>query len=110
MNDETTGLSIKLFGGLKPKIYPYLVNDGSKHKKAKGMNRNFVEKVTHNKYIWRCFLKSKCSRHSMNRIQNKNHRIGTYEINKTYLSCFDEKIYIQNNFYYGLTLGYQNCF
>ena len=51
MNDETTGLSIKLFGGLKPKIYPYLVNDGSKHKKAKGMNRNFVEKVTHNKYI-----------------------------------------------------------
>ena len=30
----------------------------------------------------------------MNRIQNKDHRIGTYEINKISLSCFDDKIYI----------------
>ena len=32
-----------------------------------------------------------------NRIQSKDHRIGTYEINKISLSCFDDKIYIQNN-------------
>ena len=51
MTDEKPGVSIKLFGGLKSKIYPYLVNDGNKHKKAKGMNGDFVEKVTHNKYI-----------------------------------------------------------
>ena len=31
---------------------------------------------------------------SMNRIQSKDHRIGTYEINKISLSCFDGKIYI----------------
>ena len=30
----------------------------------------------------------------MNRIQNKDHRIGTYEINKISLSCFDDRIYI----------------
>ena len=30
----------------------------------------------------------------MNRIQSKNHRIITYEINKTSLSCFDDNIYI----------------
>ena len=34
---------------------------------------------------------------SMNRIQSKDHRIGTYKISKTSLSCFDYKIYIQNN-------------
>ena len=28
----------------------------------------------------------------MNRIPSKNHRIGTYEINKISLSCFDDKI------------------
>ena len=28
----------------------------------------------------------------MNRIQNENHRIGTYEINKIYLSYLDDKI------------------
>ena len=33
----------------------------------------------------------------MNRIQNKDHRIGTYEINQMSLSYFDDKIYIQNN-------------
>ena len=31
----------------------------------------------------------------MNTIQNKDHRIGTYEINKI---CFNDKIYIQNGF------------
>ena len=33
----------------------------------------------------------------MNRIQVKSHSTGTYEINKISLSCFDDKIYIQNN-------------
>ena len=44
----------------------------------------------------------------MNKIQSKDHRTGTYEINKISLSCFDEKIYIQNNGYDGLALAYQN--
>ena len=41
----------------------------------------------------------------MNIIQSKGHRIGTYEINKKILSCFDNKIYIQNNGYDGLSSG-----
>ena len=44
--------------------------------------------------------------HSMNRIQSKDHRIGTYEINKILLSSFDDKIYILNIRYDGLALGY----
>ena len=43
----------------------------------------------------------------MNRIQSKNHRIVTYEINKIFLSCFDDKMYIQNNGCDGLALGYK---
>ena len=27
-------------------------------------------------------------------IKSKNHRIGTYEMSKVYLSCFYDKIYI----------------
>ena len=42
----------------------------------------------------------------MTKIQSKYHKIGTYEINKISLSCFDDKIYIQNNGYNGLALGY----
>ena len=42
----------------------------------------------------------------MSGIESKNHRIWTYEIRKISLSCFDDKIYIQNNGYDGLGLGY----
>ena len=42
----------------------------------------------------------------MNRIQGKDHKIGTYETNKISLSGFDDKIYIQNNGYDGLALRY----
>ena len=44
----------------------------------------------------------------MNRIQSKDHRIGTYEIIKISLPCFDDKIYIQNNGCDGFALGYQS--
>ena len=45
-------------------------------------------------------------RYSINRIQSKDRTIGTYEINKISLSCFDDKIYIQNNGCDRLALGY----
>ena len=44
----------------------------------------------------------------MNRTQSKDHRIGIYEINKILLTYFDDEIYIQNNGYDGLALGYQS--
>ena len=44
----------------------------------------------------------------MNRIQSKDHGAGTYEINKIALSYFDDKIYIQNNGYDVIALGYEN--
>ena len=40
----------------------------------------------------------------MNQIQSKDH--AKYKINKTSLSCFDDKIDIQNNVYDELALGY----
>ena len=42
----------------------------------------------------------------MNRIESKDHRIGTYEINKIALSCFNDKIHIINDGYDRLALGY----
>ena len=40
MKDETGGIAIEEFGVIKPKMYSYLVNDDSEHKKAKGVNKN----------------------------------------------------------------------
>ena len=86
-------------------MYSYLVDDNSEHKKANDVKKNVVATIIHNEYK-DVLLSKKCLRHSMNRIQSKDHRIGTYEINKISLSCFDDKIYIQNNGCDGLALGY----
>ena len=44
----------------------------------------------------------------MKRILSNNHRTGKDEVSKSSLFCLDEKIYIQNNEYEGLALGYQS--
>ena len=43
----------------------------------------------------------------MNRIENENHFIGTFEVNKVSCLCLDDKIYILNNGYDELALAYQ---
>ena len=45
MKDKTVGVAIKEFVGwllvkCQAKVYSYLINDNSEHKKAKGVNRN----------------------------------------------------------------------
>ena len=107
MKDETGGVAIKESVGLKPKMYSFFVDDNSEHQKAKGVNRNVVAMISHNEYK-NVLLNNKCLRHSMNRIRSKDHRIGTCDSNKISLSCFDDKISIQNNGYDGLALGYQS--
>ena len=62
------------------------------------MNKNVVATTGHNEYK-NVLLNNKCIRHSINRIQSKDHRKGTYEISKISLPCFDDKIHIQNNGY-----------
>ena len=107
MKDKTTSVSIKEFVGLKPKMYSFLVNDSSDHKKAKSVNKNVVVTISFNEYK-NVLCNQKCLRHLMKRTQSNNHRIGTYEINKIVLSYFDDKLYIINNEYDGLALGYQS--
>ena len=47
MTDETAGVTIEEFVGLKPKMYAFLL-DNIEHKKAKGTNKNVVAKISHN--------------------------------------------------------------
>ena len=84
-----------------------LVDDSSEHKKVKEVNENVFATVSHNKYKG-SFLNNKHLKHSMNRIQSKNHRAGTYETKKIYLTCFNNKIHVLNNGFGGLSRSYQN--
>ena len=84
MKDEMAGVAIKECVGLKPQMYSFLVDDSSEQKKAKGINKNVV--ATIHDECKDVLFNIKCLRHSMNRIQSKNHQIGAYEINKISLS------------------------
>ena len=105
IKDEIASVAIDELVKSKTKIYLFLVDYNSEHKKAKGVNRNVVEKLAGNEYK-DVLSNNKHFIHSLHRIRRKDDRIGTYKINKISLSCFDDKIYIQNNVYDELTISF----
>ena len=48
MKNETAGVAIEEFVGLKPKMYSYLVEADSERKKAKGVNKMLRQQVITN--------------------------------------------------------------
>ena len=71
---------------LNPKMYLFLV-DNNEHKKTNGVNKNAVATIGNNKFK-DVFLKNKCLRHLLNKIQSKDRRIGAYEIKKKFIVLF----------------------
>ena len=89
MNDEFKGKIIIDFVGLNVDLLDLINVDDEKVTKAKGVNK----KIRHTEFVDVLFNK-KVIRHNMKRIQSKLHRIGTYDVCKISLSCFDDKRYI----------------
>ena len=79
------------FVALRAKVYPYLMEDGSDHKKAKGTKKcvikhelmlgNYKDPLFNNKMILK----------SQQRFKSDHHRVYTEEINKIALSSNDDK-------------------
>ena len=91
MKDELNGTKTVEFVGLKSKMYSLISVDDKEVNKARGVNK----KLKHNEYLDVLFNK-KVVRHKMRRIQSKLHEIGSYDLNKISLSCFDDKRYVLN--------------
>ena len=89
MKDKFKGKIIGEFVGLKSKMYSLISIDNKEVSKAKGVNR----KIRHKELIDVLFNR-KVIGHNMKRIQNRLHRIGTYNVCKISLSCFDDKRYV----------------
>ena len=89
MKDEFGGVKIDEFVGLKSKMYSLIASSDLEVNKAKGVNLV----LKHKEYVDVLFGK-KVVRHKMKRIQSKLHSVGTYDIDKIRLSCFDDKKYV----------------
>ena len=70
-------------------MYSLIGVDDVEVTKAKGVNK----KIKHKEFVDVLFNK-KLIGHNIKRIQSKSHRIGTYDVCKISLSCFDYKRYI----------------
>ena len=89
MKDESNGVKIDEFVGLKSKIYSLITENELEVNKAKGVNL-----VLRHKECFDVLFGKKVVRHKMKRIQSKLHSVGTYELNKISLSCFDDKRFV----------------
>ena len=90
MKDEFKGKIISEFVGLKSKMCSLIDVDDEEITKTNGVNK----KLRHKEFVDVLFNK-KIIRHNMKRIQSKLRRIGTYDVCKISLSCFDNKRYHQ---------------
>ena len=103
MKDEFGGVIVSEFVGLKSKMYSIKKIDGKEHNTAKGVSIatefDKFEDVLFNKRI---------IKHKMKRIQSKKHKLGTYEIDKISLSCFEDKRCVLDDGIYTLSYFRKN--
>ena len=103
MKDEFNGVKIDEFVGLKSKMFPLIAENELEVNKAKGVNLV----LKHGEYFDVLFNKE-IVRHKMKRILSEKHNVGTYEINKISLSCFDDKRYILDDGINTLAYGHKD--
>ena len=91
MKDEYGRVLIIKFVGLKSKLYA-IIDEGHNEKcTIKGHDAFIQFNESEN-----TLFQKKILRHKMRGVKYKYHNLGTYESNKTSLSCFDDKRYILN--------------
>ena len=95
--DEAAGMPITEFVGLRSKMYSYIKDNQKVGKTAKGIKKNIIKNnIKHTDYK-NVLINDKQIHHTMKTIRSINHQLGSYELNKVSLSCFDDKRYIAND-------------
>ena len=95
--DESAGIPITEFVGLRSKMYSYVKDNEQTARTAKGIKKQVIKKnITHDNYK-EVLFNNKQMQHTMKTIRSKNHQLGSFELNKISLSCFDDKRFIHQN-------------
>lgn len=96
MKDETGGVPIKEFVGLRSKLYAYTTANIIE-KRAKGISKNVVAKAIQFEDYRRALFEKEVIRRSMITINSTKHIVYSSEINKIALCGKDDKRYILEN-------------
>ena len=103
--DEAAGIPIIEFIGLRSKMYSYMKDNQKVEKTAKGIKKNVIKNNIKHEDYKKTLFNNEQIHHKMKTIKSQQHQLGSYEINKISLSCFDDKRYILddgiNSYAYG---------
>ena len=106
--EEAQGVPIREIVALRSKMYSYEKDNQKGGKTAKGIKKNVIKNnITHENYK-ETLLNNKQMHHTMKTIRGQNHQLGSYEINKVSLSCFDDKRYILEDGITSYAYGHYN--
>ena len=75
-------------------------------KTAKGIKKNVIKNNIKHEDYKNVLFNNEQIYHKMKTIRSQNHKLGSFEINKISLSCFDDKRYIHNNGTTSYAYGY----
>ncbi|XP_068720593.1 uncharacterized protein [Montipora capricornis] len=95
--DEAAGIPITEFVGLRSKMYSYMKDNQKGGKTTKGIKKNIIKNDIKHENYKEVLFNNKQMYHTMKTIRSNLHQLGSYELNKVSLSCFDDKRYIHNN-------------
>ena len=83
MKDELGGKTVKVFVGLKPECYVYLMEDVRVGKKAKRTKKCVIKRYLAFDNYYVCLEKTQKILRSQQRFKSEGHDVYTEEINKT---------------------------
>ena len=91
MKDETAGSVIKEFVELTSKMHSHITDNNKGGETAKGIKKNVIKKNIKHEDCRNTLFNKNQIRHRSKIIRSQRNQIGSYEINKVSLSCFDDK-------------------
>ena len=104
MKDETAGVAVEEFVGLRSKMYS-MVYSGKDKKTAKGISRTAMRNVKHDNYR-QCLFDCTTTHAVNNTIRSHFHEMYAQKVNKIGLSAFDDKRYVLDDAHTTLAHGH----
>ena len=95
--DESAGIPITEFIGLRSKMYSYVKDNERTARTAKGIKKQVIIKDIKHEDYKEVLFNNKQMHHTIKTIRSNNHQLGSFELNKISLSCFDDKRFIHQN-------------
>ena len=104
--DESAGIPITEFVGLRSKMYSYVKDNEQTARTAKGIKKQVIIKDIKHEDYKEVLFNNKQTYHTIKTIRSNNHQLGSFDLNKISLSCFDDKRFIHQNGITGFAYGH----